>query len=370
MTSVSVDLGGQVATIYDVAKKAGVSPKTVSRVLNGDAPVNKHTRASVTQAINDLDYVPSQAARMMRSKKSGLIGLITGAISNAPEPNAPSGLPELHIVQSIQSEMATLGKILMIADTGGKREAVPVLARTFAQHNVEGLIYIADHHSKVDLGIATPGFPVVLVNCYDDAGTTCVLPDDRAGQAKLVAQLIQAGHVRIGLLSLDPAMAAARLRLEGYKDAHLEAGLTVDPDLVAPVQESAPEMSGEILMTALDCLVSLRSRPTVIACGNDVMAMRVYGLLRSRGLRVPEDISVAGFDDHRAISEMLHPQLTTVDLPYRSMGRKAARLIHEMIGEKRPASPVQSLVDGQVVWRSSVTALNNVKHLSHGRNET
>ena len=94
------------ATIYDVAKAANVSPKTVSRVLNGDAPVGKDTRDAVTAAMAALGYVPSSAARMMRSNRSGLIGLITGAISTSPEPIQPAGLPELLLVQGIQQAIA------------------------------------------------------------------------------------------------------------------------------------------------------------------------------------------------------------------------------------------------------------------------
>lgn len=349
------------ATIYDVAKLASVSPKTVSRVLNGDAPVNAKTKEAVNKAIGQLGYVPSQAARMMRSNRSGIIGLITGAISQAPEPATPSGLPDLHIVQGVQREMAANGKILMIADTGGKSDAAPVLARTFAQHRIEGLVYVADHHSKVDIDLGQADCPVILVNCFDASDTPCVLPDDVDGEFHLVGRLIQAGHQRIGFLTLDPEMPAAQLRLEGYKAAHAAAGLTPDPELVAQGYVGGSDTSGIILARSLGHLLSLKVPPTAICCGNDEMAMRVYGLLRSRGVRVPEDISVAGYDDHRTIAEMLYPQLTTVELPYTEMGRQAARHILEMIGGTSPASDGPTLVRGPVVWRSSVTDLNSVE---------
>ncbi|MGP6090056.1 LacI family DNA-binding transcriptional regulator [Antarctobacter jejuensis] len=355
------------ATIYDVAKLAGVSPKTVSRVLNGDAPVNAKTKEAVTKAINTLGYVPSQAARMMRSNRSGLIGLITGAISQAPEPAALAGLPDLYIVQGVQREMAANNMILMIADTGGSSEAVPLLARTFAQHRVEGLIYVADHHSEVDIDLGNADCPVILVNCYDKAATPCVLPDDATGETELVARLIQSGHRRIGFLTLDPEMPAARLRLDGYMAAHAAAGITPDPKLVAQGYQGGSDKTGVILAQSLEHLLSLDVPPTVICCGNDEMAMRVYGLLRSRGLRVPEDISVAGYDDHRSISEMLYPQLTTVELPYSEMGRQAAQHMLKMIAGSAPASQDPTLVRGPVVWRTSVTDLNTVNHTSHGR---
>lgn len=349
------------ATIYDVAKKAGVSPKTVSRVLNGDAQVSAKTRAAVREAMDGLGYVPSQAARMMRSNRSGLIGLMTGAISRAPEPAEASGLPDLNIVQAIQRVMSERAKILLIADTGDRSDTVPLLARTFAQHRVEGLIYVADHHSEVQLDLSGAGCPVLLVNCYDAAATPAVLPDDRAGQAALVARLIAAGHRRIGFLTLDPQMPAARLRLEGYRDACRAAGLPDAPELVAHGHVAGREMASETLTAALDRLLSLPRPPSVICCGNDAMAMRLYGILRSRGLRVPEDISIAGFDDHRVIAETLYPPLTTVELPYRAMGRAAAETLLAMIEGRPPAPDGPALVAGPVVWRSSVTALTAVK---------
>lgn len=361
---------GDMATIYDVAKKAEVSPKTVSRVLNGDAPVNEKTRAKVMQAMDALGYVPSQAARMMRSNRSGIIGLITGAISRSPEPTEPTGLPDLYIVQAVQKEMSEQGKILMIADTGDDFAAVPALARSFAQHRVEGLIYVADYHREVELDLGAVGCPVVLINCFDALGTRSILPDDRACQMSLVSHLIQSGHRQIGFLTLDPAMPASGLRTMGFADAFASAGLSHNPELVIAAHQLGRELASEILTEALDRLLALPTPPTAICCGNDEMAMRVYGILRSRGLRVPEDISVAGFDDHRMISETLYPPLSTVQLPYREMGRYAANSLLQMIGDQAAVSTGPTRVSGPVIWRSSVTALNSVRHLTQGRNGT
>ncbi len=156
------------ATIYDVARVAGVSPKTVSRVLNGDAPVKKHTKEAVNKAIAELGYVPSTAARAMRSNKSGLVGLITGAISLSPNRSENAGLPDLYIVQGIQRAMEASGKTLLIADTGGQMDRVPQLIRTFEEHRVEGLLYVADHHREVSLPPVSPTTKMVLANCFDE----------------------------------------------------------------------------------------------------------------------------------------------------------------------------------------------------------
>jgi len=118
------------STIYDVARIAGVSPKTVSRVLNGDAPVKEATVKIVNKAIAELRYVPSSAARSIRSRKSGLIRLVTGASSTNSGADGPSGLPDLFIVQGIQTAIEASGKTLLISDTGGRSERVAELCCT------------------------------------------------------------------------------------------------------------------------------------------------------------------------------------------------------------------------------------------------
>ncbi|HEY9010129.1 MAG TPA: LacI family DNA-binding transcriptional regulator [Devosia sp.] len=343
------------ATIYDVAKAAKVSPKTVSRVLNGDAPVGKETRDAVNAAIAALGYVPSNAARMMRSNKSGLIGVITGAISVTSEPEQPAGLPELLLVRGIQHIIGPSGKTLMIADTGGSRERVPDLIKTFLEHRVEGLIYVAEYHQKVSLPPVTDDTPLVLTNCFDDAGTPAVVPDDRRGQHDLVARLIAAGHERIAYLTLREEIVATSLRKAGYRDALAEAGIPYDPALVQRGELDSPEGETQVLWAAIDRILRLPNPPTVFCCGNDRQALKVYGILRSRGMRLPEDISVAGYDNYRLIAETLLPPLTTVELPYTAMGVRAAERLLELISGEGREDAGPDIVAGPVHWRGSVT---------------
>lgn len=345
------------ATIYDVARIAGVSAKTVSRVLNGDAPVGKSTRTAVEAAIAQLNYVPSSAARMMRSQKSGLIGLITGAISMSPEPNQPAGLPELFIVQGIQKSLATSGMTLMIADTGGSIEKAGPLIDTFLRHRVEGLIYVAEFHQKVALPKISDGTPMVLANCFDDHGTPSILPDDFRGQHDLVARLIGAGHRRIGYLTLSTAIAAGPLRREGYRTALAEAGIAYDPAIVENCDLEGREGETQLLWDAIYRMLRLANPPSVFCCGNDKMALRVYGILRSMGRRVPTEVSVAGYDNYRVIAETLYPPLTTVDLAYTAMGVHAARRLMAMISGEVREDNGPTLVAGPVYWRDSVIEL-------------
>jgi LacI family transcriptional regulator len=344
-------------TIYDVAEAAGVSPKTVSRVLNNDAPVGEKTRSAVETAIAKLGYVPSTAARSMRSNKSGLIGLVTGAISHfSDSSNSPTGLPDLFIVQGIQKVMQASGKTLLIADTGGSPESVSHLIRTFQEHRVEGLIYVANYHKQIDLPIASQHIHTVLANCFDKNHTTSVVPNDKMGQHSLVDKIIHDGHSRIAYLTLDPSMVATHQRLEGYKQALQDSGITYDSDLVLCADTLDLVDNEKLIIDAIDHLLALDSPPTAICCGNDKMALKLYGILRVRGIRIPEQISIAGYDNYLAITEGLYPPLTTVQLPYQEIGQEAARQLLMLIDhkDKGHSNSEKTVIDSPVIWRQSI----------------
>lgn len=343
------------STIYDVARLAGVSAKTVSRVLNGDGPVGEATRKAVDQAMRELGYVRSNAARMMRAQKSGIIGLITGAIGTHHQPVIKQGLPDLHIVQGVQRALDASGMTVMIADTGGRKDRIPPLIETFLSHRVEGLIYVAEYHQEVALPRVPDDTPLVLANCFDAIGTPAILPDDRRLQSDLVKRLITAGHRRIGFLGLRTEMVAAKLRRLGYLDALGAANIDPDDRLMTHVDFDEPVVGAQLLWDSIDRMLGVPHPPSVLCCGNDQMAMMVYGILRSMGLRVPEEVSVAGFDNYRAVSETLYPPLTTVELPYNAIGARAGeRLLAMISGEiQKDQSPI--LVAGPTHWRSSVT---------------
>ncbi len=360
------------ATIYDVARRAGVSTKTVSRVLNRDAPVADKTRAAVERAMVELEYIPSLAARSMKSQKSGLIGLITGAISTAADTPAEAGLPEIHIVQGAQRVFENSGKTLLISDTGGNSERVPHLIRTFRQHRVEGLVYVADHFKRIDLDLAEGSMKLVLVNCIDERGTPAVVPDDEDGQLALTRRVIKAGHRRIAYLTLARAVLATERRVAGYRTALEEAGIAFDADMVAASELFGAMGEHQMIWDALDKFLTHANPPTAICCGNDRLAMAVYGILRDRGVSVPDQISVVGYDDHRLVSETLYPALTTAELPYNAMGVRAADLLLNMIAQPGNVTATQPIhVRGQVVERASLKAPpaeGNVYQL-RGRNQ-
>ncbi|WP_409419349.1 LacI family DNA-binding transcriptional regulator [Marinomonas sp. RS-M-Aa-14] len=349
------------STIYDVAKIANVSPKTVSRVLNNDAPVGEATRLKVQAAIDQLGYVPSTAARAMRSNKSGLIGVITGAISHNATAG-PTGLPDLFIVQGIQAVIQASSKTLLIADTGDDSRRVAHLIRTFQEHRVEGIIYVADYHQQVSLPVHSKDMAIVLANCFDAQQTPAVVPDDEWGQYHLLKRILSAGHRRVAYLSLDEQMVATDLRTKGYCQALNEAGIDIDPALILCADTLEQVDNKALVEQAVDRLLALPQPPSVICCGNDKMALKLYGILRSRGVRIPEAISVAGYDNYLSITESLYPSLTTVDLAYREIGAEAARLLLKQIQDKQfqlLAAPIR--VASPVVWRHSVLPYDTKK---------
>ena len=355
-------MGEQSATIYDVARAAGVSTKTVSRVLNGEGPVRRETRDGIERAMRELGYVPSSAARSLRSRHTALVGVVSGAISLASEAPELAGLPEVYLLRGIQDVLDASARTMLLADVGRDPSGAARIARTFAEHQVGGVVHVAPFHREVALERVGPA-PVVIANGYDAAGTPAVLPDDRAGQRALVDGLIERGHRRIAYLQLQPELEASRLRTMAYRDALEAAGLPFDPDLVRPADlpdDATTERRTAARKAALDAVLDRPDPPTAILCGNDRMAIGIYGMLRARGLRIPEDVSVAGYDDYRLISETLYPQLATVELPYREIGRRAAALL---LDPHPPTSPI--LIGGEVRWRASV-APPNVRGTARG----
>lgn len=344
------------ATIHDVARLAGVSIKTVSRVVNGEASVRDATRMRVTRAIEQLGYRPHSGARLMRGGKSGLVGMITGAISTAPARPWTAGLSAIHIVRGVQQAIREAGMTLILADAGAgdDPDEVAYLLRTFAAHRVEGILYAAEYHQEVALP-HHGSTPLVLANCFDSRGTPAVVPDDYEGQRRGVAHLLSAGHRRIGMFGLQHEIIAGRMRHQAFVDACAAAGLVAQemPYRIGAIhspQGQLGPMDGD-----LRAVLSAPEPPTALLFGNDLMAMKAQPTLAALGIAVPDDLSMMGYDDDLAICETMQPSLTTVSLPYLEIGRTAARRLVDLIrGHPADGAPIQR-VPGDVVVRGSVT---------------
>lgn len=320
------------ATIHDVADKARVSIKTVSRVLNGGTQVSEATRERVAKAMAALEFSPSAAARNLRGVPTGLVAVIAEQLTITPD--------SFEIIKGIQTVCEEMGKVLLIGETGGRPDAVHRLVAGFREHRVEAFLFATLCHRQIVLEPMLGDTPVALANCYESAPRyTQVVPDDEAGGHAAVTILLDAGHRDIAFLQLIPNMVATELRLRGFSRAMRERGVAPVPQWVRHGAEPFEGDEFAHLPDVLDSIFGGARRPTAIMCGNDKMAMRVIFLLQRRAMRVPEDVSVVGYDDYRLISEAIYPGLTTVSLPYREIGELCARSV--LTGRATPAETVQ-----------------------------
>jgi LacI family transcriptional regulator len=305
-------------TLHDVARRAGVSPKTVSRVVNEDPAVNALTRESVLAVIRELDYVPDHAARMMRTATSNLVGLMTDVVATTPT--------SVDIVRGAQQALREDGRTLLIANTEGDRDLEREYWRMFRAHKAAGVIYATMFHRPLDLGAPEFHRPIVLANCFTaQRDRPAVVPDDERGGYDQAAYLLRLGHRRIGIVSLNPAIRATVLRGAGFRTAFAEAGVAYDPALDVPGFVGPVESERMVSYEAALEMLSRPDRPTAVICGNDKIAMHVYAAAAALGLAIPQDLSVMGYDDMTVIAETLRPALTTVGLPYLEIGRIAVR---------------------------------------------
>jgi LacI family transcriptional regulator len=308
-------------TLKQVAEKAGVSIKTVSRIVNGDAAVNAKTRAAVQKHVHMLNYVPNHAARQMRSGASSVFGLMTDAVATTPY--------SVDIVRGAQAALRENHQTLLIASSDGDLEREAELWQMFRAHRVAGVVYAAMFHRSHDVGQPAFDKSIVLANCFasnDDRAS--IIPDDEMGGYTQAKYLLQLGHRRIGIVTLIPDLEATRLRGQGMRRAFAEAGVAFDDAL--EVRGVVGRIGSEVLVTHAVTreMLQQRIRPTAIICGTDQLAMQVYSAAASLGLSIPEHLSVIGFDDLRLISETLYPQLTTVALPYFEIGRRAVEIMN------------------------------------------
>lgn len=344
------------ATIHDVAQLAGVSIKTVSRVVNREGSIRPETMEKVRRAIELLGYEPHHGARLMRSAKSGLIGFITGLFSDAEVATPRAGLSDLHILRGAQLASRAAGKTLLAGDMGGGPDTVEALLRTFAAHRVEGVIYTAPFHQQVLLP-RPKDTPLVLVNCFDLARTPAVVPDDALGQSRVVDHLVAQGHRRIGYVGIDENMVAGRLRKAGFLDSCARHGLAAQHCPVRIGSKMLARDPFEPLSAALDDIVRLPERPTALCVGNDVMALHAIRLLEALGLRVPQDMALMGFDNDELVCEAVRPRLSTVVLPYFEMGRLGVERLLELIAGQPAPAEAWLRVAGDVVVRDSTPGL-------------
>ncbi len=332
-------------TLRQVAERAGVSIKTVSRIVNGDPAVNAKTRIAVQQHLQSLNYVPNHAARLMRGGSSSVFGFMTDAVATTPY--------SVDIVRGAQAALNENNQTLLIANTDGDEKLEQEYWRMFRAHRVAGVIYASMFHRPHIVGQPDFKDSIVLANCFAAMGDKpSLIPDDEGGGYAQAEYLLKQGHRRIGVLTLIPDIVATKLRGAGIRRAFADAGVSFDENLEQQGMDGPVHFERMIAFDAAVKMLSANDRPSAIICGNDQVALQVYSAAAHLDLHIPRDLSVIGFDDQRVISENLRPSLTTVALPYFEIGKLAVETMRQAKQHDASWAP-KILVPCPVVERES-----------------
>ncbi len=305
-------------TIADVARLAGVSAMTVSRVINRKDDVRDSTRLRVERAIAQLEFRPSQAARTLTTRRSRTLGLLVPDITNPFFPE---------IVRGAEDVAWERGYLVSLANTveDGKRELAAL--QHFEDHGVDGLLVCSARlpESVLSTTLRHHGAVVLLNRRVDDAHVASIEVDDAHGTRSLVAHLVASGRRRIGLLAGPTRSASSHKRRAGYRDALADANLPADATLVEDCEPS--EAAG---MHALRSLLARCPDVDAVIAYNDVVAIGALVAARELGRAVPTDLALTGCDDIR-LASLVTPALTTVHIEKYALGRQAAELLFERL---------------------------------------
>ncbi len=329
------------ATLKQVAEHAGVSFKTVSRVLNGDPNVSPDTRAKVQDSIKALDYRPNMAARSMRTGKSQIIGFITDEVATGPFAG--------NIIKGAQHEAWQHEKLLFVVNTESDPKIEQKAIAMMLERRVEGILYGTWYHREATPPAMLSEIPTVLVDCFvSDHSLPSVVPDEVRGGREAITALLEKGHRRIGFLNDSNPVPASKGRLMGYQQALANFGVDSDESLVVLASGNASGGYDGALR-----LLDREDRPTAIFCFNDRMAMGAYDAIRKLGLRIPKDIAVIGFDNQEIIAAQLHPTLSSMQLPHYEMGQWAVRYLIDCADETGNLQPIQHYIECPLIERQS-----------------
>lgn len=331
-------------TIYDVAREAGVSMATVSRVVNNNPNVKPATRKKVYEAIERLGYRPNAVARGLASKKTTTVGVVIPDISNAIFAEVARGIEDI-------ANMYHYNIILCNADK--KKDKEIRVINTLLEKQVDGLLFmggaVTDEHMQA---FRTANVPIVLCATTDENGqipSVDINHEEAAFDA--VRKLVEQGHTRIAMISgtlQDPGNGYARF--QGYKRALEESGIAYDDKLVR-----IGNYRYESGTDSMKYFIDLPERPTAVFGATDEMAIGAIHCIQDSGLRVPEDISVISVDNSRMAS-MVRPQLTTVAQPMYDIGAVSMRLLTKLM-KKENVEQAKVILPHEIVVRQSVGGL-------------
>lgn len=312
-------------TISDVAKRAGVSQMTVSRVINGTGNVRPATQQMVDEAIAALRYAPNPAARSLAGAGQCRIGIIYG--------NPSAGFLSEFLVGGLDQASRTDTQLLLEkCEMDGHEVEV---ARHLVSSGIDGVILpppFCEREDVLDILEAANIPTVALATGKRQNCCMAVSIDDRRAAFEMTAHLISLGHVRIGFVKGDPSISASTQRLLGYSDALADAGIAYDDTLIA--DGSFTYRSG---LGAAEQLLAMADRPTAIFASNDDMAAAAVAVAHRLGLDIPRQITVCGFDD-TVLSTAIWPELTTIRQPIADMTRAAVDMLVATV-RQTPGAP-------------------------------
>jgi len=326
------------STIQDVAKMAGVSVATVSRVLNNSSAVAKSTRDAVLEAIKKLDYRPNLLGRNLRRTETRMILVLLPTIANPFYSRIVKGMEDIALKN---------GYNIMLCNTDSNVDRERIYLELLKNKLADGVIFMAPELDGEELSLLGRDFPAVQCCEYkEDAEVSHVTIDNFEAAGKATKHLIALGHKRIGFISCSNKFLSTKRREQGFKAAIEAAGLEYDHQLV--VYGDYSFKSGR--RAALN-LLNLKDRPTAIFAISDVMAIGVLRAAKEKGLKVPEDLAVVGFDNI-SFSSMCDPTLTTISQPKYDLGCTAMELL---LGNIRAGvnEPVEIVLENELIIRES-----------------
>ncbi|HNS50034.1 MAG TPA: LacI family DNA-binding transcriptional regulator [Anaerolineae bacterium] len=320
--------GARRVTVKSIAREAGVSLTTVSRALNDRPDIDAETRGRILSIAQRLGYHPSSLARSLATQRTQTLGLAVRTLSD---------MWVVEIVPAIEEMAHTAGYEVFVTTHYAEPDRERRVLDTFRSRQVDGILVIS-----ATLGEAYPpfqeewGIPLVLISPLVDTAHRLVVGNDETGGARAAARyLAELGHRRIGHIGAPSWARPGRERLAGYHLGLAEAGLADDPALVY-IGDAGVD-SG---LKGAEALLALPDPPTAFFCFSDLTAVGVLRGARARGLRVPEDVSVVGFDDVQ-LARYVEPPLTTIRQNMAEMGRRATRMLLDAIDGSEPEAAVE-----------------------------
>ena len=332
------------ADIIAVAKAARVSPSTVSRSFNHPELVNPATRKKIDSAVRRLGYIRNRAAQTIHGIRSGTVGLIVPTVDHAIF---------AELIQSFSEAIEEFGFTILLASHGYSLEREYALTRKMLEHRVDGIALIGIEHADETFELLKQqATPTILLWNYDQASRFPCVGSDNIEAGRLVGKLLVGqGHKKISLV-FPPVTGNDRAenRLRGVESALAEHNIFVPQHKLLETPYSV-----RAAKSAVEQMLGEPDHPTAIICGNDVLAWGCLHAISRRGLKCPQDISVTGIGDFKG-SRDFEPPLTTVRIPARQIGQRAARNIAHAITEPNLSSDSE-LIEPELITRATCRAL-------------